>query len=164
MDLQHQFLAKYLPELNQRKTTVSAVSVTENCNFMLPTILQGNTATYTRKTDVITLPFSNLKTASYYRTLFHELAHSTAHKTRLNRNNVGLFGSYSYTHEELIAEFTAILLCFKTDLLKDNLHHHAEYINAWHVYLWRFTKGKHTNKSLTYCIDSARIIADYILS
>src|SRR3546814_12593964 len=50
----------------------------------------------------------------YYATLFHELAHSTGHPSRLNREGYQAsapFGSPLYSREELVAEFAAAFLC-----------------------------------------------------
>ena len=41
---------------------------------------------------------------SFYATLFHEMAHSTGHKSRLDRLKPAIFGSYDYGREELVAE------------------------------------------------------------
>ena len=48
---------------------------------------------------------------NYYRTLFHELGHWTGHKTRLDRDQAGSFGSKRYATEELVAEITAAFVC-----------------------------------------------------
>jgi len=57
----------------------------------------------------------------YYSTLFHELAHSTGHAKRLNRegvNEVAAFGTAIYSKEELIAETLSI--SFPTVLAQAN--------------------------------------------
>ena len=44
----------------------------------------------------------------YYKTLFHELVHSTGHEDILNRlSKVAAFGSEDYSKEELVAEIGA---------------------------------------------------------
>jgi antirestriction protein ArdC len=59
-------------------------------------------------------PIANfIGTGEYYNTLFHEIAHSTGHGTRLKREGVTdpvKFGSHKYAGEELIAEMTASIL------------------------------------------------------
>jgi antirestriction protein ArdC len=50
---------------------------------------------------------------AYYRVLFHELTHSTGHRTRLERDGVAnpsAFASHAYSEEELIAEMGASML------------------------------------------------------
>ena len=52
--------------------------------------------------------------AEYYSTLFHELTHSTGHAKRLAREGFDrpqMFGSESYSREELIAEMGSAMLC-----------------------------------------------------
>lgn len=47
----------------------------------------------------------------YYSTVFHELAHSTGHKKRLNRFELTQsLGEHAYSKEELVAEFAAAYL------------------------------------------------------
>lgn len=72
-------------------------------------------AFYSPTLDSVTVPkkeqYAFLE--EHYSTVFHELAHSTGHSTRLNRfastENVA-FGSEIYSKEELTAELCAILL------------------------------------------------------
>ena len=50
----------------------------------------------------------------FYSTAFHELGHSTGHKDRLNRKELVamcVFGSSTYSKEELCAEMTCAFLC-----------------------------------------------------
>ena len=46
---------------------------------------------------------------SFYATELHELGHWSGHKTRLDRDLSGRFGTRAYAAEELVAEFTAAL-------------------------------------------------------
>jgi antirestriction protein ArdC len=46
----------------------------------------------------------------YYNVAFHELAHWTGHKTRLDRDLKNRFGSRAYAAEELVAELSAAFL------------------------------------------------------
>jgi antirestriction protein ArdC len=63
--------------------------------------------------DFISMPaFEAVKAADqFYGTIFHELTHWTAHKTRLDRDLKNRFGSRNYAAEELIAELGAAFLC-----------------------------------------------------
>ena len=70
--------------------------------------------------------------SGFYSTLFHECAHSTGHKSRLNRlATPAAFGSHAYSKEELIAEFTAAFLCGHTGILAPEIDNAAAYINNW---------------------------------
>ncbi len=73
----------------------------------------------------------------YYSTLFHEMAHSTGHKSRLNRKEVNdpiTFGSHDYSLEEMVAELTAAFLCAEAGL-DNTLDNSAAYIKGWHAKL-----------------------------
>ena len=64
---------------------------------------------------------------------FHELAHSTGHQTRLNRDSLETpapFGSEIYSREELVAEFGAAFLCAHAGI-DNTLANSAAYINGW---------------------------------
>lgn len=70
----------------------------------------------------------------YYSTLFHELTHSTGHKSRLGRSGIAdvvEFGSDSYGKEELIAEMGAAFLCGKCSIENRTLENSANYLNSW---------------------------------
>ena len=57
---------------------------------------------------------SSLVRRNTARTLFHELVHSTGHKSRLHReqfDNPVRFGAESYSKEELVAELGSSMLC-----------------------------------------------------
>ena len=74
---------------------------------------QGDRAFYRPASDSITLPLlaQFRETAEYYSTAFHEMVHSTGHKSRLDRlEKTAFFGSEAYSKEELIAEIGAAAL------------------------------------------------------
>jgi antirestriction protein ArdC len=88
-------------------------------------------ALYVPSSDFISMPaFEAFKGADhFYGTAFHELAHWTGHKSRLDRDLKNRFGSRNYAAEELVAELGAAFLCaefgFDADL------RHAGYIAHW---------------------------------
>jgi len=92
----------------------------------------GDRAFYTPQLDSITMPeVDQFKTLdAYYHTLFHEIAHSTGHKSRTNRLDEGVFGSNLYAKEELVAEFAAAFLCANTEVPLDDSQS-AAYLKAW---------------------------------
>jgi antirestriction protein ArdC len=74
------------------------------------------------------------KVEEYYSTLFHEMAHSTGHKSRLNREgitSVANFGSETYSKEELVAEMTASMLCGVAGIDNSTIENSASYIKSW---------------------------------
>jgi antirestriction protein ArdC len=76
----------------------------------------GRGACYFPSRDEVQMPEmqSFIDGEEFYSTLFHELAHSTGHETRLDCEGVTTnwaFGSHYYSDEELIAEMTSSFLC-----------------------------------------------------
>jgi len=94
-------------------------------------------AYYSPSEDLVVMPEQDsfVDSDSYYKTLFHELAHSTGHESRLNRKGVAsinFFGSESYAQEELIAEISSMYLTGLCDLNpKDSDDNSQAYINGW---------------------------------
>lgn len=73
----------------------------------------GGRAFYRPSSDSVFLPMqTQFRNASeYYSTAFHELVHSTGHKSRLDRlEKTTFFGSDAYSKEELVAEIGAAAL------------------------------------------------------
>jgi antirestriction protein ArdC len=122
----------------------------------------GGRAFYSPSQDGVTLPEQNTfyNDAAFYSTAFHEMGHSTGHKTRLNRDGVvenHYFGSELYSEEELVAEFTAAFLSGQTGVLPATLENSAAYIKSWHSRL------KEDPKMLVKAIGRAQKAADYIV-
>ena len=70
----------------------------------------------------------------YYATLFHELAHSTGHPSRLAREGyetAARFGSERYSREELVAEFGAAFLGSEAGIDPSRVEQSASYIDSW---------------------------------
>ncbi|WGU68552.1 zincin-like metallopeptidase domain-containing protein [Capnocytophaga canimorsus] len=90
----------------------------------------GSKAYYHPDNDYVQMPpFGDFETTNdYYRTLFHELTHSTGHEKRLNRDFSGRFGSKSYAQEELVAEFGAVFLSAFAGFVWHTNKNHAEYL------------------------------------
>lgn len=100
--------------------------------YIGPTVtLGGDTAFYSPTTDMVRIPMLDQfeSAEAYYSTLYHELVHSTGHKSRLDRlDNTG-FGSGPYAKEELVAEMGAAMLCGMAGI--DNLDQSAAYVAHW---------------------------------
>lgn len=96
----------------------------------------GNSAMYSPSSDTVFVPSPSafVSPHHYYATLFHELIHSTAAPSRLNRRLSQENDAYSL--EELIAEIGAAMLCAKAGILDDRLiENSAAYIKSWSSYL-----------------------------
>jgi len=97
----------------------------------------GDAAYYSPDLDQVTVPNSRTfrSIESYYSTVFHELAHSTGHKSRLNRkdsNKVVRFGDPLYAQEELVAEMTNAFLGGETGVTSEvEADQRVAYIQSW---------------------------------
>jgi len=99
----------------------------------------------------------------YYSTLFHELIHSTMHKSRLNRakNYEGKDSKPARAFEELIAELGASYLCGEAGIIDVTHLNQAAYLKGWHQKLQKYTE-KHED-FFVYATREAKKAADHIL-
>ncbi|MGL6201478.1 MAG: ArdC family protein [Lachnospiraceae bacterium] len=92
-------------------------------------------AFYAPASDKIYIPLKGAfkDPESYYKTIFHEMSHSTGHNTRLNRDLSGSFGSEKYAKEELRAEIGAMFI--EADLgihmSGEHFQDHSNYLLSW---------------------------------
>lgn len=97
----------------------------------------------------------------YYSTTFHELTHSTGHKTRLNRLETGMiasFGSETYSKEELVAEIGAATLLNMLGIgTAKTFRNSTAYIQSWLQVL------KNDNKFIVSAAGRAEKAVNYIL-
>lgn len=96
----------------------------------------GDSAHYNPKTDTITMPERGRfkSDEDYYQTLFHELIHATAHKSRTDRmdGNWSGFGSDPYAKEELVAELGSAMLMSLVGIdNQQTANNQAAYVQSW---------------------------------
>lgn len=128
-----------------------------------PTIMhREGKAYYMPSQDFVNMPQKETfhKEEYYYSVLFHELGHSTGHKSRLNRKDfcAGFFGSETYSKEELVAEMTAAFLCGHHKIEMQTIENSASYIKSW------VKKFKNDSKMIVLAAAQAQKAADYILN
>lgn len=109
--------------------------------------VKGDSASYSPLHDRIKMPLMEQfpNTEEYYSTLFHEAVHSTGHKSRLARFEdgvgSGMFGSESYSREELVAEIGACALLNQMGMeTQSSFRNSAAYIQSWMRALQNDTK------------------------
>ena len=157
--------AKYIPLLSSKENIAfnpiesaeEIIAGYEDC----PLITHfGNHACYIPYLDCIKMPqriqFENEE--EYYSTLFHELVHSTGHKSRLTRpgmDNIE-FGSETYSKEELIAEMGAAFLCAQTGIEQATIKNSTAYIQNW------LDNLKNNKKLVVQAAQKAQKAVDYI--
>lgn len=122
----------------------------------------GSSAFYRPSVDEVHLPEPTrfASTNDYYATLFHELAHSTGHSSRLDRGldtDPKPFGTPDYSKEELVAEMTAAFLCGDADIVPSVIENQAAYLQGWINVL------KGDKKLLIIAAGAAQRAADWIL-
>ena len=130
-----------LPKEDQVVNDFQPIESAENivANIQNPSTIkhERDYAFYAPSSDVVNMPEKNAfeSPESYYSTLFHELSHSTGHKSRLNRKGFDggtIFGSQTYGKEVLIAELSAALLCGQSGIQQAKLNtNSAAYIAGW---------------------------------
>jgi len=111
--------------------------------------------------DSVTLPSEKkFKTSEgFYGVAFHELAHSTGHETRLDRDLRALGQDrHSYSFEELIAELSSAYLCAHCGIDRsDMVDNSAAYIKGWSKALksnpmWLFEAATKAQKAVDYIL------------
>lgn len=126
-----------------------------------PAFEQSDKAWYRPSTDSVGMPARSLFHSSeeFYSTCFHELAHSTGHKSRVGREGIeqlNEFGSESYSKEELVAEMCAAMLCGVTGISPATLENSAAYLKTW------IARLKSDSKLIVQAASAAQKAADYI--
>lgn len=103
-----------------------------------PTISRnGGSAFYLPTTDRVNVPpMGDFRdSAEVYSVFFHELGHSTGHKSRLSHKSLtdktAAFGSATYAKEELVAEFCAAYLCGEAGIVDRIIDNAASYCKSW---------------------------------
>lgn len=128
-----------------------------------PRIEQHSHAFYRPSADIVGMPSRNCfeSPEGYYSTLFHELTHSTGHRSRLNRfeenSTDHQFGSESYSKEELVAEMGAAMLAGIAGISHATLDNSASYLQAW------ISRLKSDSRLIISAASHAQKAADFIL-
>lgn len=93
----------------------------------------GDKAFYAPGPDIVNLPeFTRFESVGgYLATMAHELCHWTGHKSRLDRNMKGRFGSNDYAFEELVAEIGAAFVGGQLGIVGQHIDNHAAYLAHW---------------------------------
>ena len=125
--------------------------------------LPSNKAFYSPSYDRVVVPmkeqYENIN--EYYSTTFHELTHSTGHKSRLDRLETGAiasFGSETYSKEELVAEIgSASLMNMLGIETPQTFKNSTAYIQNWLQVL------KNDNRFIVSASSKAEKAVNYIL-
>ena len=120
-------------------------------------ISSSDRAYYMPTHDYIQLPLREQfnDESEFYSTALHELGHWTGHKTRLDRDLSGGFGSESYAREELRAEISSFMMSQRLGIDFDPGNHYS-YVDNWIKVL------REDNKKIFRASRDAEKIADYV--
>jgi hypothetical protein len=118
--------------------------------------------------DRISMPNRDLfmDESHFYATVLHEIAHSTGHESRLDREEgmKSRFGTQEYAKEELRAEMASVFIHSDIGIqvteegMKKHTEQHAAYVQNWMKIL------KEDYKELFRATRDANKIADYVLA
>ena len=109
--------------------------------------------------EIHVLPREKFRTLdAFYATCVHEIAHSTGHKSRLDRNLMTGGDQEEYAKEELRAELTSMFIAQDWGLAFDEKHYqsHEAYLQSWAKVL------KDDPNELYRAASKAQEMADYI--
>jgi antirestriction protein ArdC len=117
----------------------------------------GNRAFYAPAEDYLQVPppQAYFEPINWHRTALHELGHATGHRSRLNRDLSGCYGTRKYAFEELVAELSAAFSCASLGIVPTARH--ADYIGAWLDVL------REDNRAIVRAASQASKAADYLL-
>jgi antirestriction protein ArdC len=145
-----------------------AINPLEQCESIVksmpnpPRLTQDAQASYWPSTDTVGMPARTAfhSAEEYYSTLFHEIAHSTGHPSRVGREGImnhNPFGGEDYSKEELIAEMGAAMLCGVAGVESRTLGNSAAYLQTW------INKLKSDSRLIVSAASQAQKASDYIL-
>jgi antirestriction protein ArdC len=118
----------------------------------------GGQAYYAPGPDFIAVPPRQAfaEQINWYRTALHELGHWTGHRSRLDRDQSGTFGSADYAREELVAEMASAFTCATLSI--QPTVRHADYVGSWLAVL------REDEKAIFRAASAASKAADYLLA
>ncbi len=126
-------------------------------------VCRSNRAFYSPGRDSVTVPLLEQYDCpeEFYSTLFHELTHSTGHKSRLDREDgmKSLFGDQCYSREELVAEMGSVFICNHLGIESEkSFKNSTAYLQGWLKAL------NNDSKMIVYAASKAEKAAKYILN
>ena len=117
---------------------------------------------YSPEDDSIHMPYKkNFNSLDeYFSVLFHEQAHATGHKSRLNRfEKTKEISENNYAFEELVAELSSMFLCAHFGISFEPTEQNATYLNSWlgalkgdAAYIWK--AAKFASEAVNYCLQA----------
>lgn len=118
----------------------------------------GAEAFYSPGADFVAVPRAGAfhEPINWYRTALHELGHWAGHRSRLDRDQRGGFGSADYAREELVAEMASAFACASLSI--QPTVRHSDYVGCWLAVL------REDEKAIFRAASAASKAADYLLA
>jgi antirestriction protein ArdC len=118
----------------------------------------GDRAFYAPSQDFVMVPppQAYFEPINWHRTALHEIGHASGHRTRLNRDLSGSFGSKKYAFEEMVAEQISAFSCAALGIVPTVRH--ADYIGSWLEVM------REDSRAIVRAASQASKGADWILS
>lgn len=129
-------------------------------NSAVPVRIGGDRAFYTIDADYIQMPPRQAfcSAGAWASTILHELAHASAHASRLDRDIRTRFGSSDYAREELRAEIAQVMVCAELGIAECEFSNGAAYLASWLETL------RNDRKEIFRAAAEAQRIADWLLN
>lgn len=118
----------------------------------------GDQAFYAPGLDYVQVPRPDayFDPINWHRTAWHELGHWSGHRSRLDRDQTGAFGSLNYGKEELIAEMAGAFVCASLGITPTVRH--ADYLGSWLAII------REDNRAIVRAASAASKAADFLLA
>jgi antirestriction protein ArdC len=118
----------------------------------------GDQAFYAPGLDYVQVPRPDayFDPVNWHRTAFHELGHWTGHRSRLDRDMTGGFGSTAYGREELVAEMAGAFVCASLGITPTVRH--TDYLGSWLAII------REDNRAIVRAASAASKAADFLLA
>ena len=141
------------PQPGMIEPTVEALIKASGITFHIG----GDRAFYAAAEDYVQVPppQAYFEPINWHRTALHELGHASGHRSRLNRDQSGSYGSKKYAFEELVAELCAAFGCVSLGIVPTVRH--ADYIGYWLEIL------REDDRAIVRAASQASKAADYLL-
>jgi len=118
----------------------------------------GDRAYYAPAHDYVQVPppQAYFEPINWHRTALHEISHASGHRSRLDRDLSGSFGTKKYAFEEMIAEISSAFCCASLGIVPTVRH--ADYVGSWLEVM------REDSRAIVRAASQASKAADWILA
>lgn len=118
----------------------------------------GDRAYYAPTHDYVQVPppQAYFEPINWHRTALHEISHASGHRSRLDRDLSGSFGTKKYAFEEMIAEISSAFCCASLGIMPTVCH--ADYVGSWLEVM------REDSRAIVRAASQASKAADWILT